>query len=112
MKEGLFEKHPLWKGLGIIGLADAILAALGFRKGYQLVVITFILTIVILIVYFDNRIGKLEERMKPLENKEKVYNHENKQGMNMNKKGLSQLAWLLIIILIIILLYFLFKKPF
>ena len=47
MKDGIFEKHPLWKGLGIIGLADAIFAALGFRDGYQLAVITFVISLVI-----------------------------------------------------------------
>ncbi|HLC63554.1 MAG TPA: hypothetical protein VJJ21_04520 [Candidatus Nanoarchaeia archaeon] len=107
--------------VGIIGLSDTIFAALGFREGYQLAVITFILIVVILIIYFDNRIGKLEVRMKetretPLSKNEnqKIYNFKNdsKKMTGMNKKGLSQLAWLLIAILIVLLLYFLFKKPF
>ena len=117
MKEGLFEKHPLWKGLGIIGLGDVIFAALGFREGYELAVITFTITLIVVVVYFDNRIGKLEGRMKVVEERDgendKIYNLGNKitGGMRMNKKGISQLVWLVIIILIIILLYFLLKNP-
>jgi len=59
--------------------------------------------------------GRFEERVKSLEEKpggkkDKVYNFGQSYGGAMvNKRGISQLTWLIIVILILILIYFLIK---
>ena len=51
-----FESHPFFKGMGTIIAVDTLFGILGFRELYQLAVITFFTTIIVLVAYFDDRI--------------------------------------------------------
>jgi len=62
MKEIWFEKHPLFTALGLIVTVNILFSFLGFEEK-QLMITTFSLAFIIMTVYFDKRIEKLEKEV-------------------------------------------------
>ncbi len=60
MDNKFLDEHPLITSITTIGVIDLILTLLGFDKN-QLLVVTFFTSLIIMFIYFDKRIEKLEK---------------------------------------------------
>jgi hypothetical protein len=57
----LFQEHPLISGIGLLATLLAIFNFIGFKEN-ELRVIAFIISIILIVIYFDSRIEKLENK--------------------------------------------------
>ena len=58
----LFHEHPLFSGIGLLGALLVIFNFLGFKEN-ELKIIAFIISIIFIVIYFDSRIEKLENKI-------------------------------------------------
>jgi len=100
--EEILQGHPVVLGLIVLSTVLGIFSFLGFDQE-ELKLIAFLVIIILVIIYFDKRIQKIEKYIGEINISE---------GMTMlkNKKGLTQFAWFLILALIGILIWYLWGK--
>lgn len=66
----LFTDHPLIGGIAFLGIVVGIFYALGI-KDQELAIVTFVIVVVEMVIYFDARDKQLEKRIENLEKKPK-----------------------------------------
>jgi len=59
----LFEKHPLVLSIFVLGTVLTIFALIGFKEE-ELKVVAFFTSIILVIIYFDNRLQRVEIKLK------------------------------------------------
>ena len=103
LNKDFFEKNPIWKSLFIVGGFSSFLALMNFDR-FEIFVSDVIIISLIIVVYFDGRIEKIENHLK-----------RKKYKSFMNKKGMTQLTLFVVSILLILLFAYLsisyFSRP-